>query len=88
MNDKDSKNKPVDAGNHAINALEWIGMELPANPSRLSLTVYDEYGRPIAEEDDKLRQRSQTLWQLDDDSSANDNFYDDSLAFGIEGGLF
>lgn len=88
LNDKDSKNKPVDAGNHAINALEWIGMELPANPSRLSLTGYDEYGRPIAEEDDKLRQRSQTLWQLDDDSSANDNFYDDSLAFGIEGGLF
>lgn len=88
LNDKDSKNKPVDAGNHAINALEWIGMELPANPSRLSLTGYDEYGRPIAEEDDKLRQRSQILWQLDDDSSANDNFYDDSLAFGIEGGLF
>ena len=88
LNDKDSKNKPVDAGNHAINALEWIGMELPANPSRLSLTGYDEYGRPIAEEDDKLRQRSQTLWQLDDDSSANDNYYDDSLAFGIEGGLF
>lgn len=88
LNDKDSKNKPVDAGNHAINALEWIGMELPANPSRLSLTGYDEYGRPIAEEDDKLRQRSQTLWQLDDNSSADDNFYDDSLAFGLEGGLF
>ena len=88
LNDKDSKNKPVDAGNHAINALEWIGMELPANPSRLSLTGYDEYGRPIAEEDDKLRQRAQTIWQLDDNSSADDNFYDDSLAFGLEGGLF
>lgn len=88
LDDKDSKNRPVDAGNHAINALEWIGMELPANPSRLSLTGYDEYGRPIAEEEDKLKQKAQTTWQLDDNSLANDNFYDNSLAFGIEGGLF
>lgn len=88
LDDKDSKNRPVDAGNHAINALEWIGMELPANPSRLSLTGYDEFGRPMSEEESKLIQKSQTSWQLDDDSPYDDDSYDSSSAFGLEGGLF
>lgn len=88
LDDKDSKNRPVDANNHAINALEWIGMELPANPARLSLTGYDEYGRPIADEEEKLLQKNQRLWQFDDENDINELRYDQSLAFGIEGGLF
>lgn len=88
LDDKDSKNRPVDANNHAINALEWIGMELPANPARLSLTGYDEYGRPIADEEEKLLQKNQRLWQFDDENDINELRYDQSPAFGIEGGLF
>lgn len=86
LDDKESKNKPIDANNHAINALEWIGMELPANPARLSLTSYDEYGRPMSEEEAKLKEKDRTTWQLDDDSNDLNELYDQSTAFGIEGG--
>lgn len=88
LDDKQSKNQPIDARNHAINALEWIGMELPANPARLSLTGYDEYGRPIAEEDSKNRLKSNQTWQLEDTSTEDDASYDQTAAFGIEGGVF
>ena len=88
LDDKESKNKPIDAKNHSINALEWIGMELPANPNRLSLTGYDEYGRPIASEEEKMIQRAAKMWQFDDDSDTNATLYDQSTMFGIEGGLF
>ena len=88
MDDKSSDNKPIDARNHAINPLEWIVMELPANPNRLILTGYDEYGRPMSEEEEKLHASSNRVWQLDDESSYDSLQLDQSLAFGIEGGLF
>ena len=88
LDDKDSKNRPVDANNHAINALEWIGMELPANPNRLCLTGFDEYGRPISAEEEKLQQKNQRVWQFDEENDINELRYDQTNAFGIEGGLF
>ena len=87
LDDKDSKNKPIDANNHAINALEWITMELPANPNRLSLSGYDEFGRPISEEEEKAQLKMQSPWQLADDDYENITLYDQTEAFGIEGGL-
>lgn len=86
LDDKESKNKPIDANNHSINALEWIGMELPANPNMLSLTGYDEYGRPMSEEHEKLKQKADRSWQLDDNDYRNIDLYDQTPAFGIEGG--
>lgn len=88
LDDKESKNRPIDANNHAINALEWIGMELPANPNRLSLTGYDEYGRPISMEEEKLNKKMNQSWQLDDTNHYDYAQYDTSSAFGLEGGLF
>ncbi len=88
LDDKEAKNTPIDARNHAINALEWIGMELPANPNRLSLTGYDEYGRPISEEEEKMLNKNRVCWQLSDDSEYNSPEYDQTSAFGIEGGWF
>lgn len=88
LDDKSSDNKPIDARNHAINPLEWIVMELPANPNRLILTGYDEYGRPMSEEEEKLHASSNNIWQLDDESEDDSLQLDQSLAFGIEGGLF
>lgn len=82
LDDKDSKNTPIDARNHAINALEWIAMELPANPNRLSLTGYDEYGRPIDQEKPK------ETWQLSDEDPFEREEYDQSTLFGLEGGYF
>lgn len=84
LDDKESKNKPIDAKNHSINALEWIGMELPANPNMLSLTGYDEYGRPIAEEAEKLKQKANQSWQLDDNNYQNTELYDQTTAFGLD----
>lgn len=88
LDDRNSKNAPIDNNNHAINALEWIGMELPANPSRLSVTGYDEYGRPISEEEEKARRKAQQDWHLSDNSEQDSTYYDSSTAFGIEGGRF
>ena len=86
LDDKESKNKPIDANNHAINALEWIGMELPANPNMLSLTGYDEFGRPISEEYEKLQKKADRSWQLDDNDDRDTDLYDQTPAFGIEEG--
>ena len=85
LDDKDSKNVPIDARNHAINALEWIGMELPANPNKLSMTGYDEYGRPIDQEE---RAQQKEAWQLSDDDESDAEEYDQSTLFGLEGGYF
>lgn len=85
LDDKDAKNVPIDARNHAINALEWIGMELPANPNKLSLTGYDEYGRPIDPEEGEQQEEA---WQLSDDDESDTEEYDQSTLFGLEGGYF
>ena len=85
LDDKDAKNVPIDARNHAINALEWIGMELPANPNKLSLTGYDEYGRPI---DPEEGEQQEEVWQLSDDDESDAEEYDQSTLFGLEGGYF
>jgi hypothetical protein len=85
LDDKDAKNVPIDKNNHAINALEWIGMELPANPNRLGLTGYDEYGRPIDREE---QEKAKETWQLSDDDPFEREEYDQSTLFGLEGGYF
>lgn len=85
LDDKDAKNVPIDARNHAINALEWIGMELPANPNKLSMTGYDEYGRPIDQEEGEQQKEA---WQLSDDDESDAEEYDQSTLFGLEGGYF
>lgn len=88
LDDKKSENKPIDANNHAINALEWIGMELPANPSRLSLTSYDEYGRPMSEEEEKARNKYQQDWHFSNtDDIIDAEEYDQTGLFG-EGGMY
>lgn len=84
LNDKDSQNRPIDAFNHAINALEWIVMELPANPKRLMHPAFDEYGRPYQTEEEKRQQLNQ-LWQLSDPPTDTTQ-YDDTPLFGMEGG--
>lgn len=88
LDDRKSDNKPIDKGNHAINALEWIGMELPANPSRLSTTGYDEYGRPMDLRAIKPRDAHIAPWQLAEESDEYAPIYDQSTAFGLEGGGF
>lgn len=85
LDDKESKNQPIDARNHAINALEWIAMELPANPNRLSLTGYDEYGRPLDETEEKTKKED---WHFADNDTTNDYEFDDAGLFESEGGYY
>lgn len=42
--------KPEDKNNHGINALEWIVMELPADPKNLVYGIYDKMGRDLTKE--------------------------------------
>ena len=41
--------KPEDKNNHGINALEWITMELPADPKNLVYGIYDKMGRDLTQ---------------------------------------
>lgn len=44
MDDTVIKDKPIDKNNHAINPLEWMVMELPADPRHLIYGIYDKQG--------------------------------------------
>ena len=86
LDDKEARNQPIDANNHAINGLEWIVMELPAEPNRLFLSGYDEYGRPISQVQE---QKPRETWQLSDTTSYfQEELYDQTPLFGMEGGLY
>ena len=85
LDDKVSDNKPIDKNNHSINALEWIAMELPANPNQLFLTGYDEYGRPMDEKKKSYLDRS---WQLNDYNPYDEERYDQSGIFDMKGEIF
>ena len=57
--------KPVDKDNHGINALEWITMELPANPEQLLYGVYNKAGKNVVFEQDQEAEHS--YWALQDE---------------------
>lgn len=80
LNSPIKNNKPVDKDNHSINALEWITMELPANPKYLYLNSLDEFGRDIEE---KIKKFNSGGWQLADDTQPQQQDYDQAPAFGI-----
>lgn len=74
--------KPVDKNNHSINCLEWIVMELPANPKNILYGVYNSYG-----EDVTIKKTNTNIvpWNLRD---AEEDFFDteDANMFGYVGG--
>ena len=64
--------KPVDKNNHGINALEWICMELPANPEDLVFGVYNKEGKNLVELEEKV-EKSYGDWVLDNLDPAEKN---------------
>ena len=58
--------KPVDKDNHGINALEWITMELPADPKDLIHGVYGKGGVDLSKDPDELREEQAAYWALAD----------------------
>lgn len=49
--------KPEDKNNHAINALEWIVMELPADPRNLIYGIYNKKGQMWVDDDATQEER-------------------------------
>lgn len=60
--------KPVDKDNHGINALEWITMELPANPADLLYGVYNKQGKNVVTEQDP--EKVSQYWALADEEES------------------
>lgn len=86
LNDTTSaKDEPIDKNDHSITPLEWICMELPADPRKLYLDMFDQYGRSIQEETEKMNRGG---WQLSDNKPETRTFDDQGTAFGIEKGEY
>ena len=58
--------KPVDKDNHGINALEWITMELPADPKDLLYGVYGKSGEDLTKEQEQKDEIAIRNWALSD----------------------
>ena len=84
LNDtSNAKDEPIDKNDHSITPLEWICMELPADPRKLFLNMFDQYGRDITEERRKMNEGG---WQLGNSPTLIDSFEYQGTTFGIEGG--
>lgn len=59
--------KPVDKNNHSINPLEWIVMELPANPKNVLQGVYNNRGQRVDIEE--ATHRPFVPWQFADNNN-------------------
>ena len=80
LDDKtNAKDEPIDKNDHSICALEWIVMELPADPKHLYFSGFNSKGRSFEE---IIKKQNNGGWQLGETNT----FDDDDQVFGIEGG--
>lgn len=54
--------KPVDKNDHAIVCLEWILMELPADPTKLLYGAYNRKGEELSLDDPKKKEQAYAEW--------------------------
>lgn len=64
--------KPIDARNHSINPIEWMVMELPADPALIDRSVYNAMGKKIS---DEVKRYDTGGWQLEDTDYVSDDDY-------------
>ena len=64
--------KPIDKNNHSINPLEWIVMELPANPKQLLYGVYNKQGLLV----DDNAVKPMVPWQFVEEDTYGTTDYD------------
>ena len=64
--------KPEDKNNHSINALEWIVMELPADPKNLVYGAYNKRGDSLIAQR-KIQQMSYAQFALSDTEEEPEN---------------
>lgn len=74
--------KPVDKDDHAIVCLEWMLMELPADPTKLLYGVYNKRAENIALElEQEHKDKAYAEWALSDDNDLDDDDYYTSPIF-------
>ena len=72
--------KPEDKNNHAINPLEWIVMELPANPGDLTKGIYNKAGKNLVGEAQRNKKKHYSELALMDDD-AYDSYDTDTQGY-------
>jgi phage terminase large subunit len=70
-------NKPEDKNNHAINPLEWITMDLPADPNKLVYGIYDSQGWDVSKPKPEVDEYS--MFALETDEQSRDQYDADVL---------
>jgi len=65
--------KPVDKNDHAIVCLEWILMELPADPRNLLYGIYNKKGIDLVGTEQEQKDREYAAWMFED---AEDTSFD------------
>ena len=71
LDDTGRSDKPIDGNDHAISALEWIVMELPANEQSY-YGIYDKSGQDITKPTRNIY-KAYGYWALQDE---NEESYD------------
>lgn len=79
------KDKPEDKNNHLINPLEWIVMELPANPADILYGIYDTQGKDILKQ--RQLDEEEYLRQIFQDNSPEDYATPDEIVDFYVGGI-
>ena len=76
--------KPEDKNNHGINCMEWICMALPADPRRLSLGVFNKFGRDVTQEQQEHEDSGGLPFALMDEEDLRNKYAAAEYAYGIE----
>lgn len=66
-------NKPEDKNNHGINALEWIVMELPADPRNLVFGIYNRAGEDLTAASPEEKEDPYYKYALSDENELDYN---------------
>lgn len=73
--------KPEDKNNHSINCLEWIIMELPADPTQILAGIYNTLGRNVIEQRRKDKELLE-LYALQDTQEESETLFELDYTFG------
>lgn len=74
-NEQDFTNKPVDKDDHAIVCLEWILMELPADPRNLIYGIYNKQGVDLTLTEEEKREKEYSEWFFEDEDVLEQNYF-------------
>ncbi|MCQ2968543.1 MAG: phage terminase large subunit [Clostridium sp.] len=66
--------KPVDKNDHAIVCLEWILMELPADPRNLVYGIYNKDAKDLTLSDNTKKEQEYAVWFFEDTDDNEDSF--------------